>query len=113
MREITIKNKKKYPNCRVCFVIFLCLNTIAVKRINEKKATYCPKFRTRIFNVKTRIRIIQLFLLCWMFWLIFLTRNLLINILLPISRIYLYWLNRSEEHTSELQSRQYLVCRLL
>src|SRR3712207_7162860 len=23
------------------------------------------------------------------------------------------WLKRSEEHTSELQSRQYLVCRLL
>src|SRR3712207_8453867 len=23
------------------------------------------------------------------------------------------WTNRSEEHTSELQSRQYLVCRLL
>src|SRR3712207_7089237 len=23
------------------------------------------------------------------------------------------WLQRSEEHTSELQSRQYLVCRLL
>src|SRR5947209_12665586 len=23
------------------------------------------------------------------------------------------WSNRSEEHTSELQSRQYLVCRLL
>src|SRR3712207_7704315 len=26
---------------------------------------------------------------------------------------YLCWLSRSEEHTSELQSRQYLVCRLL
>src|SRR3712207_8628309 len=24
-----------------------------------------------------------------------------------------WWLARSEEHTSELQSRQYLVCRLL
>src|SRR3712207_8847882 len=24
-----------------------------------------------------------------------------------------YWKDRSEEHTSELQSRQYLVCRLL
>src|SRR3712207_7122797 len=24
-----------------------------------------------------------------------------------------YWSRRSEEHTSELQSRQYLVCRLL
>src|SRR3712207_7183941 len=24
-----------------------------------------------------------------------------------------FWLGRSEEHTSELQSRQYLVCRLL
>src|SRR3712207_7720248 len=28
----------------------------------------------------------------------------------PLSRVYL---GRSEEHTSELQSRQYLVCRLL
>src|SRR3712207_8073091 len=26
---------------------------------------------------------------------------------------FLRWLTRSEEHTSELQSRQYLVCRLL
>src|SRR5947209_10112274 len=31
-----------------------------------------------------------------------------------ISAVLLYiLLNRSEEHTSELQSRQYLVCRLL
>src|SRR3712207_8589046 len=30
----------------------------------------------------------------------------------PIFRI-LWHANRSEEHTSELQSRQYLVCRLL
>src|SRR3712207_7649062 len=28
-------------------------------------------------------------------------------------RAALAWLERSEEHTSELQSRQYLVCRLL
>src|SRR3712207_7085574 len=28
------------------------------------------------------------------------------------SRVTAYW-SRSEEHTSELQSRQYLVCRLL
>src|SRR3712207_8460608 len=27
--------------------------------------------------------------------------------------IYSVWIVRSEEHTSELQSRQYLVCRLL
>src|SRR3712207_8839218 len=26
---------------------------------------------------------------------------------------YYWWPKRSEEHTSELQSRQYLVCRLL
>src|SRR3712207_8787760 len=26
---------------------------------------------------------------------------------------YMHSINRSEEHTSELQSRQYLVCRLL
>src|SRR3712207_8166559 len=30
-----------------------------------------------------------------------------------ISRAFLAILERSEEHTSELQSRQYLVCRLL
>src|SRR3712207_7298854 len=29
------------------------------------------------------------------------------------SRTVIWILNRSEEHTSELQSRQYLVCRLL
>src|SRR5690606_40692548 len=29
------------------------------------------------------------------------------------SRYYLFLLNRSEEHTSELQSRENLVCRLL
>src|SRR3712207_6872266 len=28
-------------------------------------------------------------------------------------RVLRFWDNRSEEHTSELQSRQYLVCRLL
>src|SRR5437660_868804 len=28
-------------------------------------------------------------------------------------RFYQFWLNRSEEHTSELQSRGHLVCRLL
>src|SRR3712207_7367818 len=30
-----------------------------------------------------------------------------------LSRTYFFVLERSEEHTSELQSRQYLVCRLL
>src|SRR5438445_7155698 len=30
----------------------------------------------------------------------------------PAAALSLLW-NRSEEHTSELQSRQYLVCRLL
>src|SRR3712207_8428186 len=32
-----------------------------------------------------------------------------------LHRVLAHWLNlpRSEEHTSELQSRQYLVCRLL
>src|SRR3712207_8728950 len=29
------------------------------------------------------------------------------------ARAYLEYLKRSEEHTSELQSRQYIVCRLL
>src|SRR3712207_8350268 len=36
--------------------------------------------------------------------------GLLSNIMYRIGRVYLH---RSEEHTSELQSRQYLVCRLL
>src|SRR3712207_8013722 len=31
----------------------------------------------------------------------------------PFRMITCYGLTRSEEHTSELQSRQYLVCRLL
>src|SRR5260221_1633954 len=31
----------------------------------------------------------------------------------PPSRSNSYWLNRSEEHTSELQSHSDLVCRLL
>src|SRR3712207_8878956 len=30
-----------------------------------------------------------------------------------LNRLLLFFLLRSEEHTSELQSRQYLVCRLL
>src|SRR3712207_7157980 len=32
---------------------------------------------------------------------------------LPTSSMHIYLSMRSEEHTSELQSRQYLVCRLL
>src|SRR3712207_7340074 len=46
--------------------------------------------------------------------------NLLASVLvwiLPIGLLILFWWwmgrRRSEEHTSELQSRQYLVCRLL
>src|SRR3712207_8303356 len=31
----------------------------------------------------------------------------------PVAAVLLGLLQRSEEHTSELQSRQYLVCRLL
>src|SRR3712207_8790047 len=31
----------------------------------------------------------------------------------PAERPVAGWIGRSEEHTSELQSRQYLVCRLL
>src|SRR3712207_7481311 len=31
----------------------------------------------------------------------------------PVVTIFLFHFVRSEEHTSELQSRQYLVCRLL
>src|SRR3712207_7895312 len=33
--------------------------------------------------------------------------------LAPGSKVVTEYLERSEEHTSELQSRQYLVCRLL
>src|SRR5690625_6452389 len=42
--------------------------------------------------------------------------NLLHGILILLGVIaiaYGYWLGRSEEHTSELQSRGHLVCRLL
>src|SRR3712207_9488422 len=35
-----------------------------------------------------------------------------IDLLSPFLRLLLIALSRSEEHTSELQSRQYLVCRL-
>src|SRR3712207_8751819 len=35
------------------------------------------------------------------------------SILGRIETVSLRYFNRSEEHTSELQSRQYLVCRLL
>src|SRR5947209_20553839 len=37
------------------------------------------------------------------------------NVLRPVARLVVAWrpVRRSEEHTSELQSRQYLVCRLL
>src|SRR3712207_8000534 len=34
-------------------------------------------------------------------------------VLLRMHRVELFLRQRSEEHTSELQSRQYLVCRLL
>src|SRR3712207_6983004 len=41
--------------------------------------------------------------------------NVLKNVLHGITKalVWLLMLPRSEEHTSELQSRQYLVCRLL
>src|SRR3712207_6997902 len=35
------------------------------------------------------------------------------DLLLPLVLGATTWIPRSEEHTSELQSRQYLVCRLL
>src|SRR3712207_6964391 len=44
------------------------------------------------------IRVLMGRLLCW-------------NFLIRVIRVLFIW--RSEEHTSELQSRQYLVCRLL
>src|SRR3712207_7023227 len=40
-------------------------------------------------------------------------RNRTASVPSPIIRSAAYQLSRSEEHTSELQSRQYLVCRLL
>src|SRR3712207_8688493 len=45
---------------------------------------------------------------------VYLLSPLLLLILMAGSRFaYRAWKERSEEHTSELQSRQYLVCRLL
>src|SRR3712207_7583534 len=41
------------------------------------------------------------------------SRSPVLDIAVRIDRVEGPWLNRSEEHTSELQSRQYLVCRLL
>src|SRR3712207_7658983 len=41
-------------------------------------------------------------------WVITIYQLAIVTMLLPFS-----FLGRSEEHTSELQSRQYLVCRLL
>src|SRR3712207_7112013 len=39
--------------------------------------------------------------------------RMLFNALLVLPVLWVTWRRRSEEHTSELQSRQYLVCRLL
>src|SRR3712207_8831828 len=41
------------------------------------------------------------------------TRLALMESILSANKTYLQQTERSEEHTSELQSRQYLVCRLL
>src|SRR3712207_7608012 len=60
---------------------------------------------------------LPLFMTMEMWWLGFLIRpeRLALFILISIPMLWaLAWLaGRSEEHTSELQSRQYLVCRLL
>src|SRR3712207_8673991 len=42
-----------------------------------------------------------------------LMRKLQISGLIDVKKGGVNWNGRSEEHTSELQSRQYLVCRLL
>src|SRR3712207_7475873 len=42
-----------------------------------------------------------------------LDKNQLIEFIQSLNRVIIYPCFRSEEHTSELQSRQYLVCRLL
>src|SRR3712207_7573076 len=42
-----------------------------------------------------------------------LTKKVIQDFILPSILIVKLWNLRSEEHTSELQSRQYLVCRLL
>src|SRR3712207_8750573 len=59
-----------------------------------------------VFHVRNVIWQIGLFLLCTVpFWTS--------NVIRMISWIPFLGRERSEEHTSELQSRQYLVCRLL
>src|SRR5699024_11921051 len=45
--------------------------------------------------------------------ILFRNQILLINLFLPLNLFLMYPLPRSEEHTSELQSRFDLVCRLL
>src|SRR3712207_8484249 len=55
-------------------------------------------------------------LFCTLFntlYLFLLINMIKIIILITFLSILLYIILRSEEHTSELQSRQYLVCRLL
>src|SRR3712207_7643730 len=43
----------------------------------------------------------------------FLAHEFALALLPVVGVVVLGWVRRSEEHTSELQSRQYLVCRLL
>src|SRR5258707_11077036 len=51
---------------------------------------------------------------CWPGrWVCPISWSLLISAMPSMTPNCSTWSNRSEEHTSELQSRQYLVCRLL
>src|SRR3712207_7401282 len=51
-----------------------------------------------------------LYPLLYLFLILTLQLSVLVLLLLLVYHVYIL---RSEEHTSELQSRQYLVCRLL
>src|SRR3712207_7205524 len=80
-------------------MVFLALSCLGTKGVKEEKITW-TKICTVLF-----IGFVFFFLNWWL-------------LALPIGEVgaaslYIFTLSRSEEHTSELQSRQYLVCRLL
>src|SRR3712207_8420412 len=62
---------------------------------------YTTLFRSNLIHIQLKIHL-ELHIL-----------NTLHQLLLFFYRVCLINMQRSEEHTSELQSRQYLVCRLL
>src|SRR3712207_7710091 len=69
---------------------------------------------TTLFRSQYRLLLIVIAIIFFITSILFnsLKQPLAIIFVIPVSYIGVF-LTRSEEHTSELQSRQYLVCRLL